>query len=78
MQFTIETRELTNGHTIHAAEPRNDRTTIEARTIDDAIIEFIQQNASELVSLAKPGDGRESIATIKKADCVYLVRVYEA
>ena len=68
MQFTIETRELRN--------PRSDRITIEAGTADEAITEFVRQNASELVSFSRPADGRESIGTIRKDDVVLLVRVY--
>lgn len=79
MQYTIEERELTNemtrkGPTDH--EPR--RTMIEAHDADEAISQFVVQNASELVSLIKPARGTESIATVKKADSVYLVRVYAA
>jgi len=51
---------------------------IEAADADEAISQFIVQNASELVSVIRPGRGRESIATVKKDDCVYLVRVYAA
>ena len=51
---------------------------IEAGTPDDAIGEFVRQNGSELVSLTKPVRGQESIATVKKNDSVFLVRVYAA
>jgi hypothetical protein len=51
---------------------------IEAADADEAISQFIVQNASELVSVIRPRRGRESIATVKKDDCVYLVRVYAA
>lgn len=70
MQFTIETRELSN--------PRSDHMTIEAANADEAISRFVTQNASELMSLTSPCDGRESIATVRKNDSVYLVRVYAA
>lgn len=70
MQFTIETRELSN--------PRSDQTIVEASNADEAINRFVQQNASELMSLSRPAEGRESIATIRKNDSVYLVRVYSA
>ena len=71
MQFTIESRQLTN-----AVETK--QTFIEAGTPDDAIGEFVRQNRSELVSLSKPVRGRESIATVRKDDLVFLVRVYAA
>ena len=51
---------------------------IEAVDVEEAISQFLVESASELVSLTKPARGRESIATIKKDDCVYLVRVYAA
>jgi hypothetical protein len=71
LQFTIESRQLTS-----STESR--QTTIEAANPDDAISEFVRRDDSELVSFLKPGEGRESIATVKKNDSVYLVRVYEA
>ena len=78
MQFTIETRELTNEtSSTRSASLRSDQTTIEAPTVDDAISEFLLQNASELVSLStlRPGSP-ESIATIRKDTAMYLLRVY--
>ncbi len=79
MQYTIEARELTNEYTHRPSldgEPR--RTTIEAHDADEAISQFVVQNASELVSVTRPPRCGESIATIKKDDSVYLVRVYAA
>jgi len=49
--------------------------TLEARDEGDAISQFVMRNESELVSF-QPLRGRESIATVKKNDSVYLVRVY--
>lgn len=77
MQYTIEARELTTEHTHRPAfdaSPR--RTTIEATDPDEAISQFVRQERSELVSLTRPAMGRESIATVKKDDSVFLVRVY--
>ncbi|HEX9162292.1 MAG TPA: hypothetical protein VF980_11345 [Thermoanaerobaculia bacterium] len=51
---------------------------IEADDADEAITQFVVQSASELVSVTRPVSGRESIATVKKDDCVYLIRVYAA
>jgi hypothetical protein len=79
LQYTIEARELTTESTHRpaaGAEPR--RTMVEATDAGEAIARFVQQNASELVSLSTPAIGRESIATVKKDDSVYLVRVYAA
>ena len=74
MQFTIESRELTPEST--RSESRS--TVIEATDRDAALTEFVRRSALQLVSFATPARGRESIATVKKDDSVYLVRVYEA
>jgi hypothetical protein len=76
LQFTIESRQLTNEYTQFDVQTK--QTFIEAGTPDDAIGEFVRQNDSELVSLTKPVRGQESIATVKKNDLVFLVRVYAA
>lgn len=79
MQYTIETRELTNEYTHRPTldvEPR--RIDVEAQDADEAISHFIREHASELVNLIRPIRGRESIATVKKDDSIYLVRVYTA
>ena len=79
MQYTIESRPLTNQSTRRGSfdgEPR--QTTIEAADVDDAITQFVHQSASELVSLTKPIKGSESIATVRKDEAVFLVRVYAA
>jgi hypothetical protein len=79
LQFTIESRQLTNEYTHRPSfDAETKQTYIEAGSPDDAIGEFVRQNASELVSLTKPLRGQESIATVKKDDSVFLVRVYAA
>ena len=76
MQYTIEARELTSESRQHKpAEDGTRRFTLEARDEGDAISQFVRGNKSELVSF-QPMRGRESIATVKKDDSVYLVRVY--
>jgi hypothetical protein len=71
LQFTIESRQL--------SPPTEARSTIiEAADPDAAISEFVRQSESQLVSLLKPAEGRESIATVTKDDLVFLVRIYEA
>ena len=77
MQYTIESRPLTNEYTHRPsldAEPNQIR--IEATNAESAISEYVRQSDSELVSVTKPLTGRESIATVKKNDSVFLVRVY--
>lgn len=79
LQYTIEARELTapsRQRLDSDGEPR--QTMIEADDADEAITQFVVQSASELVSVTRPVSGRESIATVKKDDCVYLIRVYAA
>ncbi len=79
MQYTIESRPLTHEGThrpVFDAQPQ--QTLIEAATASDAITEFVRQNRSELVSLTRPLRGTESIATVRKDDFVFLVRVYAA
>lgn len=79
MTFTIESRELRRQYSRQpSTDPRPRQETIEAPTADDAISEFLRRNASELVSVTRPVEGRESIATVKKDDLVFLVRVYAA
>jgi hypothetical protein len=79
LQFTIESRQLTNEYTHRPSfDAETKQTLIEAGTPDDAIGEFVRQNESELVSLTRPVRGHESIATVKKDDSVFLVRVYAA
>lgn len=70
MQFTIEARELKN--------PHSQQTMIEADNAGDAISKFVRQNSSELMHVSNPGAGHESIATVRKDDAVFLVRVYAA
>jgi hypothetical protein len=70
LQFTIEARELKN--------PHSQQTLIEADTADDAISKFVRENSSELMHVSSPGSGHESIATVRKDDSVFLVRVYAA
>jgi hypothetical protein len=79
LQYTIEARELTSEYPhrpAYDAKPRS--TVIDAADPDEAITQYVQQSAAELVSFTSPARGRESIATVKKEDQVFLVRVYAA
>lgn len=79
MQYTIETRELTNEYTHRPSyDVQSRRTVVEANDADEAINQFVRESAAELVSFSSPGRGHESIATVKKEDSVFLVRVYAA
>ena len=70
LHYTIETRELSN--------PGSVRTVVIANDPDEAIHQFVRERDAELVSFTDPGRGGESIATVKKEDAVFLVRVYTA
>ena len=77
MQYTIESRPLTTESTHRAAyDGRPRQTTVEAASADDAITQFVRQSAAQLVSFTSPSAGKESIATMRKDDFVFLVRVY--
>jgi hypothetical protein len=79
LQYTIEARELTNETTHHRnAEERSQRTVVVAKDADEAIHQYVRESEAELVSFTQPARGRESIATVKKEDVVFLVRVYAA
>ena len=79
LQYTIEARELTSEYTHRPSfDGESRRTLIDAADADEAINQYVQQSAAELVSFTQPSRGRESIATVKKEDTVFLVRVYAA
>ena len=70
LRYTIEARELTNHREARL-------TTVDASDAGEAISRYVQDSDAELVSFASPR-GMESIATVRKEDTVYLVRVYTA
>ena len=79
MQYTIEARELTNEYTHRPAiDVESRRMTVEASDADEAITRYVQECDGELVSFTRPARGLESIATVKKEDTVFLVRIYAA
>jgi hypothetical protein len=79
LQYTIEARELTNEYTHRPAiDVESRRMTVEAGDPDEAITQYVRECEGELVSCMRPARGLESIATVKKEDTVYLVRVYAA
>ncbi len=75
LQYTIESRPLTASPSFDGAAKQ---TTVNAADAEDAITQFLHESASELVSLTRPVAGSESIATVRKNDAVFLVRVYAA
>jgi uncharacterized protein (UPF0333 family) len=78
VEYTIEARELTSEPSRPAALKVDFRsTTVEARNPKEAIRLFVSNSASELMSFATPGDGRESVGTVRKNDTIFLVRVYQ-
>ena len=76
LQYTIEARPLTSEATQRrSAAPESSSITIEADDAGEALSHFMRDNDSELVSF-QPTAGRESIATIRNHEAVFLVRVY--
>jgi hypothetical protein len=83
LQYTIESRELTRESSSESThhrrqDPGSVRIVVIANDADEAIHQFVREREAELVSFTYPGRGRESIATVKKEDTVFLVRVYAA
>lgn len=79
MQYTIETRELTRGHGGRSSAVNGEQAVVlEAYDADEAITRYVKQSGTELMSVSRAGRGRESIATVKKEDSVFLLRVYAA
>jgi YD repeat-containing protein len=78
LQYTIEARELTNEfkHRPASGIPSG-RITLEASDADAAITQYVRDLEGELVSVSRPARGQESIATVKKEDAVFLVRIYQ-
>ena len=77
MQYTIEARELTNESTHRPSyDVESRRMVVEAGDEAEAISQYVRESDAELVSFTRPVRGAESIATVKKEDSVYLVRVY--
>lgn len=79
MQYTIEARELTSEYTHRPSfDGEARRVIVEANNESEAIREFLRASDAELVSFTTPHRSAESIATVKKEDAVFLVRVYAA
>lgn len=78
MQYTIEARELSNTHSRRPHNSESSRTVVVANDADEAINQYVRDREAELVSFTQPARGLESIATVKKEDTVFLVRVYAA
>lgn len=79
MLYNIESRQLTSEATRapHNSDAPN-QMTIDADDVEGAITFFLQEQQSELVSGLQQLPGRESIATVRKDDSVYLVRISAA
>jgi len=75
LQYTIEVRELTNPTSYDA---QSLRTVVMAKDADEAIHQYVRDRAAQLMSFTHPGNGQESIGTVKMEDAFFLVRVYEA
>lgn len=79
MRYTIEARELTREHSRRPSSAVPPRPAIvEAHDADEAIRRYVRECHGELVSFIQPARGQEFIATVKKEDTVFLVRVSSA
>ena len=56
--------------------PVRAKITAQRGAFDEAITQYVRVCDAELVSFTNPARGQESIATMKKKDAVFLVRVY--
>lgn len=75
MQFTIEARELSRGART-AVPPVPSNWSVDADDPREALERFTTVSAAELMSLIRTSSDGESIATVRKDDTVFLVRVY--
>jgi hypothetical protein len=79
VQYTIEARQLSSEYLPQRpsvdAEPH--RMIVEADDAVEALSRFVRDDEFELVSFQSV-QGRESIATVRKNDLLYLIRVYSA
>lgn len=73
MLFTIESRQLTPKALLAASASR--RQTVDAENAQRAILQYITAQRAQLISCVTPRAGRESIATMKKDEALFLVRV---
>lgn len=80
MQYTIESRALSDAsnpsHLRSAGSDDGAAVVVDASDAHEAIVHFARHNDYELVSVTSPRESRESIATVRKDDRVFLVRVY--
>jgi hypothetical protein len=76
LQYTIETRELTRQLGQQSSDVQTRQTRLEAADADEAISRYIDREDAELMSVERPARGHESIAMVRKADSLFLVRVY--
>jgi hypothetical protein len=74
-RYTIETRPLTRENTPRSDSDGLGPAVIEATDAGEALSAFARDKSSEVVSF-QPVTGRESIATVRWHDDVFLVRVY--
>jgi hypothetical protein len=76
LHFTIESRELSSS-TRRTSSQDPTRCIVDADDADDALTRFLTTSAAELLSKVSPRGGTESIATMKKDDALYLLRIYQ-
>jgi hypothetical protein len=76
VQFTIERLPLSARSHDPAVDSERVTSIIEAADPEDAISRYVSEERSELMSHARALRGAESVATVRKDDAVYMLRVY--
>jgi hypothetical protein len=76
LQYTIEARQLTGDQSDRLSLPSEmHQLIVEAGDAGEAISNFVARSEADLVEFHRV-HGRETIATVKKADSLFLLRVY--
>jgi hypothetical protein len=77
VQFTIEKSQLTvDSHQGAAIDSEPTTAVVEASDSEDAVFKYLAEESSELMSHVHPLWGAESVATVRKDDALYMLRIY--
>jgi hypothetical protein len=76
LQFTIEKSQLTVERRPAAASLERVTAVVEATDLDEAMHKYLAEESSELMSQVRPLRGAESVATVRKDDALYMLRIY--
>jgi hypothetical protein len=76
VQFTIEKSQLTVERHHAAVGLERAKAIVEAADLDEAMQKYLAEESSELMSQVRPLRGAESVATVRKDDALYMLRIY--